>query len=219
MSFAFLLVRIAQVSSLIPILSGISRYKKMPAPARLFFFFLVFSSFSEGMAVVLSVVFDNNMPFMYIFTAVEFGVFCYIFFPKLSFLKNRFKPAFYSAMLLMIALLIIDIVINSIWKLNTISKISECVLIVFIGLSYLLQYLQSDTSTNITKDYLFWIASGATLYFAISFFFFMMLNLLVTSNLPYAQITSSVHSIISVVANLFYAYSFWVVGIKPSLKR
>jgi hypothetical protein len=219
MSFAFLLVRIAQVSSLIPILSGISRYKKMPVPARLFFFFLIFSSFSEGMAIVLSVVFDNNMPFMYVFTAIEFGVFCYIFFPKLSFLKNRFKPAFYSAMLLMAALLITDIIINSIWKLNTISKISECVLIVFIGLSYLLQYLQSDTSTNITKDYLFWIASGATLYFAISFFFFMMLNLLVTSNLPYAQITSTVHSIISIVANLFYAYSFWVVGVKPTLKH
>lgn len=148
---------------------------------------------------------------MYVYTLVEFIVFSYILIPRLVLFANHFKPIFYGLTALIVILLFTDVYIHSIYALNTISKVTECVLIVFMGLAYLLQYIQSDSDVEITGDYVFWIASGATLYFAVTFVFFTIYNTLLAVNENLSLLTHNAHQIASILSYLLYAVSFGVI--------
>lgn len=211
MEFTSYIIRTAQFSSLIPVVIGIARYKSLPKAGKLFFYFMAFSVCTEVIAAVLGALYNNSMPFMYVFTLVEFGVFCFILLPRLVLFSDRFKQAYTGLLLLMLVLLIADVSVHSLFKLNTISKIAECILIVFMGLAFLLQYIQSESNVKITRDYVFWIASGAVLYFAIAFFFFTTHTALVAINYKLGILFGISHLLASILANVLFAISFWVM--------
>lgn len=151
------------------------------------------------------------MPFLYVFTFVEFSVFSYILLPRLALFADKFKPLLWGGLLLMLALMILDVFVQSFFKWNTISQVAECILIVFMGLAYLLQYIQSDSNVKITRDYVFWIATGATLYFCIAFFFFTMINILLAINTDLARLAKYFHLFACIISYILYAVSFWVI--------
>lgn len=200
---------IAQFSSLIPVAAGMIRYKSLPKSAKVFFYFMIFSACTEAIAYFLARVYNNSMPFLYIYTFVEFIIFSYILLPRLLLFANNYKPILISLTVLMFGLLLLDVHVHSIYKMNTISMVTKCILIVFMGLAYLLQYIRSDNTIKITHDYVFWIASGATLYFAVAFFFFTTYNLLQETDLVIP--TKSFHALASTSSYLLFTIGFWVI--------
>lgn len=213
-----LIARIAQFSSLIPVVIGIAKYNSLPKAGKLFFYFMLFSACTEAIADILAALYNNNMPFFYVYSYIEFAVFCYILLPRLDLFTNHYKVIFIGLMVLMPGLLLTDIYVHSLNKLNTISKVTECVLIVFMGLAYLLQYIQSDSTKRITRDYVFWIAAGATLYFAVACIFFTMYNTLAAINIRFSLLTNVAHQIASMLSYLLYAVSFGVIQKKGQMQ-
>lgn len=214
MEFSSYLIRTAQFSSLIPVVVGITKYKSLPKAGKFFFYFMLYAACTEAIADILAELYNNNMPYRYVYTFVEFTVFCYILLPRLVLFVDYYKPLFWSLIILMLGLSFLDVWIHSIYKMNTISLVAECILIVFMSLAYLLQYIQSDSSEKITRDYVFWIGTGATLYFSVAFFFFTMNNILVTINPQLAKLVILFHGLVSTITYILFAISFWVVPLK-----
>jgi hypothetical protein len=212
MSASAVLFYAAQFSWIFPIITGVIKYRQLPSAGKLFLFFMFFCACTEGIAHLLTLKYHNSMPFLYVFTFVEFAVYSYILLPRLTLFNQRNKLVLTGVLLLMVGLLVTDLFVNGIFRLNTISRITACILIVFMGLAYLLQYITSDSSMRITRDYIFWIAAGAVAYFSIAFFFFAVNNMVVASYPNIYSIISSAHLIATIISYLFFAYGFWVVS-------
>lgn len=215
--FLYIIVKIAQLAPLIPVAMGIAKYKSLPKTVKLFFYFMVFSACTEVLATILARLYNNNMPLRYVYTFVEFAAFCYILLPRLTLFANYHKPLFWSLIVLMLGLLFLDVQIHSIYKMNTISLVAECILIVSIGLAYLLQYLRSDSTAKITGDYVFWIGAGATLYFSMAFFLFTTNNILVEINPKLSRLVNGFHGLVDILSYILFAISFWVIPSKKSI--
>jgi hypothetical protein len=206
MVFLVILTRIAQFASAIPIMMGLIRYKHLPRTARVIFYYTLYSAFSEWFAYYLSATYHNNMPYLYIFTFVQFAFYSYVFVPQLLLFRKRTKQTIVVLFVLILGLLTIDLFIHSIYRSPIIARTAESILIVFMGLAYLLEYFQSDKNTRLSQHYLFWITIGAVTYFSISFFY-TMVQLLVKQSTPIAAITTIAHLAVLILSYLFFAAS------------
>lgn len=203
------LTLIAQLACIAPILVGILRYRNLPPSARVLFYFMLYCGFTEWYAHHLAATLKNNMPPLYLFTFIEFTVFSYVLIPQLVLLNKWSKQALWGLILLMLGLLITDMALNSIYKWPTVARTAESILIVFMSLAYILQYVQESKPVDIYRDYTFWIAAGAGVYFSISFFF-TLISIMLTYKHKAAAITTFSHLIASILSYLLFALSFWV---------
>lgn len=204
-----LLTDIAAFACIVPILTGLFRYKQLPKTTRIFFYFILYCGFSEWLAYYLAQTQHNNLPPLYLFTLVEFGIFCYVLIPQLTLINRWSKQILWGMIILMLCLLALDIVIHSIYRWNTISRTSECFLIVLMSLAYLLEHFQSDKNINLSREYIFWIATGAGMYFAVSFFY-NLFAIRVTMHMRLNVILQTVHLLASTLSYLFFAFSFLI---------
>jgi hypothetical protein len=210
-----LILRSGQFACALPILVGLLRYKHLPATGKLFFYFMLFSGFAEWFAYSLSSKKINNLPYLYVFTLIEFGVFAAVLVPRITLFHRWHRHFFYGLLLLMIALLLADIYVHTLYRMNTISRLASCFLIVLMSLTYLLQYLQSENETLITRDYIFWIAAGGATYFAIAFFLIATHSFAVNANLErLLSILSASHHFANLLSYLLFGYALWIA--KPA---
>jgi hypothetical protein len=206
-----LLLRCSQFACIIPIVIGLLCFKRLPPTGRLFLYFMLVSGFTEWLAYSLSSKNINNLPYLYAFTLIEFGVFAAILVPRLLLFQRRQKQFFYGLMLLMIVLLLTDMYLHTLFKMNTISRLASCFLIVFMSLTYVLQYLQSESNIRITNDYIFWIAAGGVAYFAIAFSLIAVHSFALSANHKnLLKFLSSAHHFAGLLSYLLFGYGLWI---------
>jgi hypothetical protein len=209
MSYIKVLTLTAQFSCILPILIGLLRFRNLENTGKVFFYFMIYCGFTEWFAYYLDEKYHNNIPYLYVFTLVEYWIFCYVLIPQLTLFKKWHKQMLLILLLTMVGLLVVDMVVHSIYRFNTISRTTEAVIIVLMGLAYLLEYFQADYNTKLSGNSVFWIAAGAITYFGISFLY-NMFNIFSISDVKLNKIIQTAHLLASITAYILFAVGFWI---------
>lgn len=212
------------------ILSNISKYSvAIPVAIGLYKMSrLVPVQFKIGYVVLLSLVFEflairdgviqklmthffneeTNLPGLHLFTLLQTLLILWVY---RDFMRTRAQK--WVLPLLAIGFSLFAIVnavwIDGIWKLNPHARAIQSLLILSIIFSYFFALLRNTHFVRLEKEPLFWISAGLIIYFSGSFFIFLASNYFLTSP-DLLRSIYGIHSVLNIIANLFYAAALWV---------
>jgi len=207
MSPTFYFVKVSQAAVLLPVIVGIRNYQRLTPGLRVLFYFLVATIGFEIQASVIKQFLGNNMPGLHLYTLVEFLAFSAVYY--YHFQKNSALQLFIGInAIVFIAICFADAFwINSIWKLNPLSRSYSSVSMIFYTLVYFYFMFQKDTPNYSIEHPMFWVNIGALIYFGTNAIYFMMISSLALHR-EIASFGLFFHNILSIVANCLFAQSF-----------
>lgn len=207
LSPVFFYIKLSQASVLLPVATGIAAYKKLPLPFKVLFYFFVASIGFEAQASILKRVYHNNMPGLHLFTLVEFLVFTTVFYHH--FRKNSPLRLFtgINTIIFLVVWPADAFFINGLWHSNSLSRSYSSVSMIGYTLVYFFFLFRKDMPEYRSDHPMFWISTGALLYFGANTFYFMLANYFIIDTAP-AEYSVAFHAVINIISNLLYAQSF-----------
>lgn len=202
-----LYIKLSQASVLIPVIAGIIHYKKIPQSYKVLLWFFIASIGFEIQASVLKVVYQNNMPGLHLFTLVECLAFSSVYYRHF---KNKHIKLFIiiNTLFFGAACLIDAFLVHGIWMPNTIARSYGSLSIISYTLLYFRFMFGRDIPDYNSRHPLFWISTGALIYFGANLLYFMLTTYLIRQAAQTAVYSLFFHAAINIVSNSFYARSF-----------
>lgn len=208
MSLKNIYIKTSKFSMLLPIFMGLKYYKRLDRPFRLFLYFMIASLVTEIQASITRAVFHNNLPGQHVFTLLEFMTFSMLYYMHLR------KGSLMRSLIVINAFVFIGIAIadatfvHGITKDNSLARGYSSAFIVLYTLIYFLQLFRKDEG-RFLKDYpMFWICTGALIYFGNNTLYFTIRGLLLAKDTRTEWFGHLVHAGFNIIAYCFYAQSF-----------
>lgn len=200
--------RVSQASVFLPIISGFTRYKELNAPFRLFLYFFVVAAGFELQATLMNGVYKNNMPGLHLYTFVEFLGFSIVYY--LHYEKgNLMRMLIGINIIIGVILALADACyINGIWMSNTLSRSYASASIVLYTLNCFYSLFQKDTTRYSWEYPMFWVSTGALIYFGLNTLYFMLTRYLLFNAAKIETLSLLSHNALNIIANCLYAQSF-----------
>jgi len=95
-------------------------------------------------------------------------------------------------------------------QFNTWTQGISCILLILFVLLLFFELFKAGKVKRLERHPLFWVASGALLYFAGCMFLFIFSNLVLEVSNEALNALYSIHSVINMVANIIYAIGLWL---------
>ncbi|MES2382796.1 MAG: hypothetical protein V4538_17245 [Bacteroidota bacterium] len=186
-------------------------WKYFSKALRAFAVFIAVAAVFDMYSVITGYLGINNLNILHIYTVVEYSFLAY--FLHLVVEKKRVKDIILISIPIYGALaLSYSIFISNLVGFNSAGRVAECVLLSAFALYWFYSLLDSDEHTSLKRYPYFWLNSGITLYFMGNVFMFMLYSLL---NSPTDMDYWTVHSVLNIIANLFYFIGFICNHRKP----
>jgi hypothetical protein len=178
------------------------RYNRQKGALKYFSLLIFFSAFFEIFSVVSSRYSMNNLPYLYLYITIEFGL-CLLFY---RYLFDR--PALKSWLGVMAAIFLTTVVLE-IWfeglnSFSTFARTAEALGLTCLSLYYFYTLMKSDHFIQLEKSPYFWINTGVLLYFMGNFFMFLSYKFIMEHDLA-SHGYWTVHSMLNIIANLLFA--------------
>lgn len=207
--FRYIFTKVSQYSVLLPIIAGIIHYKKLTPIFRILLYFFVYSLCTEIASSWTKELFGttNNMPIARIFILVEFLVFSAVY---LMHLQNSlpWKIIIIVNLIIGTAVAFADaFYINDIRSWPNVSWPYSAVSIVVYSLAYF-YFLFRDQTLYSRIDPMFWVNSGAMVYFANSAYYFMQKSHLIHNDPEASTVGWYIHAVFNIVAYILYTKAF-----------
>jgi hypothetical protein len=201
-------VHLSQASVLLPIISGLTRYKRLNRPCRVLFYFFLSTILFEVIAEVMKHTIKNNMPDLHVYTLAEFLAFSAVFYH--NFREQGILRLFIGInAIAFIGVALTDaIFINGIWAWNTLSRTYASISLVCYSLVYFLLLFRNESTGYHSGQPMFWVSTGTLFYFGTNMLYFMLHNYFVSQSYNTAVISVYTHAAINLIAYSIYAQSF-----------
>ena len=146
---------------------------------------------------------------MNVFTMAEFAFLGAVFYKVFS------SPVIKKGMVAVLAAFGAFAAANLLWlqgggQFNTWTMGLECLLLMLVALLFLFEVFRQGKVPRLERYPMFWVASGALLYFAGNLFLFIFSNYVLaeSQNALYAE--WGIHSSLNIITNLCYAAGLWL---------
>ena len=205
-----LVLLMASFSLVVPLAIGGTRFRHYGLDLKALTIFLCLSLLLESVSVYLWSRSINNLPVLHIFTLVEFVFIWYIFHEHIrTVIPLRVGALF---MVLFVAFTITNSLwIQSVFRFNSYARGIEILLILLYCLVYIYTLLTSDNTVLLRRIPMFWFATGALLYYTMSFFLFLLSNdMLIHFPKGTNMISWGLHGVFLVIYHVFLSVALWI---------
>lgn len=190
------------------LISGLIRYKFLKGGIKWIFWFVVFGTVMQLLSRAMIPVLKTNLPGMHVYVPIKFFLFSMAYRHFLDGFLN--KKVIYGIAVVFISYSVINsLFIQSIYLFpNFVRAIGIFILAVY-SMLWFLKSLREMKITSLRAEPIVWINTGALIYFAGSFFIFILSNIILEhfNNLLLYSFRVS-----TFLSNLFYiliAIGFW----------
>lgn len=198
---------IAPLCILIPIITGLIKYKALPFNIKLIWYYLVLTALINTAATILGRVYHlNNLPLVHLFTLVE-GLMLISFY-KYTLDSNK-KNRWYSFLLIaFLAVCVINaLFLQSIYTYSSYTRYAESIICMLFALNYFAKIAALELKPLKLAD--FYINAGIFLYFSGSFILFIFSNMITYKvSLSNFLIIWNIHATLFVMMYLFFSIGF-----------
>ncbi len=171
-------------------------------------YFLGMAVFFEGLSRYLHGKGVNNLPYLHLYTFLEFGVISLFFFRTL---KNYFSRKLLLSLIIgfLIFAPINAFFIQGIYNFNTNARALECIILILFSFMYYYMILNELKVKEPTKSTDFWLNTGFLIYFSGSFVVFMLSNVLLKKSLEVINVAWAMHSMLLAVLHILISIGLW----------
>ena len=191
--------------------------KNWPWPYRSFSLFLFVVLFVEIFAVLWTAWLHAQFPVAYNahngwiynpFMIIEYLFYVFFFLRVLHLKKLQRKMLTLFAFLFTVWSILNMLLVQGISRLNTYSLLVSSLMVVYLSISYFLQLLRDRKIITLTKQPMFWIATGAFFYHLCSIPYFIFLNYTARTNLDLAISLSKIMAVLNWIMYSSYTIAF-----------
>jgi hypothetical protein len=185
MTSKFFMSVLVPCSILLPILIGLLKLQRLPASARIIWYYLIVSAVvSAAFTFMGRRLHINNMPLVHLYTPVEIIFFCWyytkILWPRGNRVVNIWLPILFTAICIINALWF-----QSIYTYSSYTRSLEALICIILALIYFARMAAyNNEKKNVSKPGLYF-NSGIFLYFSGGFMVVVFSNLII--NLPHSN--------------------------------
>lgn len=196
--------------SLIPILTGLSRYRYL-TKITLYVWLISVTSFSfDVLSRIIGLIGGiSNLFLGYLYVPLEFFIITLIYKVEFkTFLRPYLLEAVYIAFILFT---FIDIfIIQGFFSNNSYQRFVESSISIIYVLLYFYKVVRELKIINLEREPLFWFSAGILLYFSGSIFIFISSNLLLSYSNKFALTFWCVHAIFLILFHLMNTMAIWL---------
>jgi hypothetical protein len=192
---------------LVPLITGLICYKKLPPEARVLLFYLLFDTIVNTASSWLAYHEKTNLPLYHIATILDTALLLYFFLLVLR--STRYTPFIKTMLLLFPVLGVVNILFfQPLHTFNSYTLSLKALLI--IALCFLYWWQQENPDSNSwSAQPLNWIMSGLLLYFSSAFILFTFSNVIITAfSRSISLLIWNIHVSLSIVMYLLLARGF-----------
>ena len=141
---------------------------------RVIFFYILYCILNEGVSYLLqSIKSESIFYLLYTFTVLEYSFFCY--FVYLIIPKTIIKKTVLFLWIGFIAFDIVDLIfVNKGNGFDSFAIGIECIIVLFLSISYLFSQLRSSNNLFIYSTFNFWVVITFLIYFSGTFFLYIL---------------------------------------------
>lgn len=172
-------------------------------------FSLIILIFNAALAYLAYVLNQNNLWLIHIYTMLELSFFTWVFRTVLGRNLTLLILIIFNGLALMGIFIFGDLE-----KFNPWTSALEALLIILYVLSYFYQTARDIKVEDITRMPLFWLSTGALIYFSSSLFLFIFSNY-IFPEVKLSLIFWGIHAMLSILLYIFFFITLWV---KPPIK-
>jgi hypothetical protein len=199
---------ISVISIFLALVPALYFFKKHGKPMRVFALFLTVSTGFDLYSLITGKLHINNLHVLHVYTVLEYSFIAYFF--STIFTQQKIKRLIIASIFIYdVAALFHSFFIANMFQFNSITRVTECVLISAIGLYYFYTLFDSDEHLSLIRHPYFWTNSGVLLYFMGNTFLFMLFTVM---NTYFSSETNrdlwKIHGVLSLQANIFYLIAF-----------
>ena len=192
---------------LIPIITGLYRYKTLPFKFKIIWYYLLMTVVINTAGIITARVFHtNNSPLIHVYTAIE--MIMLVWFYK-NLLEIKVSKKWYT--LLHIAFIVVCIVnavfFQSIYTYSSYTRSLESIICMLFALNYFAKLASTDV--KFLKEAGFYFNTGIFLYFSGAFMLFVFSNFVaVKLSKPDFLIIWNIHAVLIVLMYIFFTVGF-----------
>lgn len=152
----------------------------------------------------------NNLPYLHLYTALEFGIVSAFYFHSL---RRSFKPKLlYAIVIVFFAFAIVNAAFfEGFYRYNAYTRALESLIIITFTLLFYFQMLDELAIQEPTASPDFWFATGFLLYFAGSFVLFTLSNILASQSKEINFIAWAMHAFLLAVLHILISVGLWKI--------
>lgn len=197
---------VSVASCLIPLFAALYVYQKLTSVLKIFLLLLVLVAVTEASGFILSYEGVRYLWIYHIYTLVEYSLFVLIFLfwqkePRVRKILGFSIPGFF------VIWLIAKFSVERWGEMDNFTSSLEAVILIGVA-AYTLINLTQEKMNSLIADPRFWITMGVLIYFTGNIVTFALGNVLLSLLQKGDQVIWPLHSILNIVANLFYAGGF-----------
>lgn len=206
-----LYINLSQASVLIPIVAGVIHYKVLTRPFKILFYFFVISALTEISSIIAIALWRNNLPGLYIYTALEFSAFSLVFYQHTR--KGDIgRKVIGINMVILILIVLAEFMCNGMSKPNDISRGYSSSFLSVYTLCYFYYLFYKDDILYLWEYPMFWICTGMLIYFGVNTLYFMTRSYLLNQAANWEWGYNYFHGALNIIAYYLYAQSFRCLG-------
>lgn len=220
-------IKLSQASVLIPIIFGWIHYKALTKPFKVLLYFFVFAFLCEVQASLMIEIVRNNMPGLHVFTVAEFLTFSTVYYLHVK--ENspiRWLIIINAGVFIGIAIYnaLHPVIINGktvmgILSANDLSRTYSSVSMIIYALGCFYWLFTLNDTRHLWQYPMFWVCTGALLYFAVNSPYFVTRALLLSKNAGGEWIFGRIHATINIITYCLYAQSFRCLAKQQTASR
>ncbi|WP_426671206.1 hypothetical protein ACPPVU_08210 [Mucilaginibacter sp. McL0603] len=199
---------ISDTSGLIPVVAGIYFFKSLNADRRwiLYFFILtVYVEFSNAWMASRGI---HNLWQINVYTLAEFSFYIFI-------LKSWVGGAFMRWLSIVGYVLFYGIWLSYIIPHKTLDTDTGAAgivesIVIMLSAAYVLGTLSIATEYPVLRNYKFWFAGVAFIYFSVNILLNYIFELIIQNNPAYDLSIWNIHSVVNIITNVLYANVFYL---------
>jgi len=182
---------------IILLIIGLIRFKSLSKELKLFLFFIIFIILTDLTLFFLAAKRINNLWLIHFYTLFEFIILSFLFsyWQKTKYVIYGLR---FSIFIFALIWIVAKIVLENFSRFDNFTASFSSIILMCFAIITLINLIKEPTF-NILREPKFWVSSGILIYFGGNFFSFALSTVITVWSL---------HDVINIIANLFYAGGF-----------
>jgi hypothetical protein len=202
------IIRNSAYIMLLPFMVGLTTYKKNVPPNRILIVHIVVATVITAVCAVLWNLGRNNMPFLHLYTLLEFGFLSAYY--MLVYRAEKIRVAIMACVWLFSAFAVANAVFfQTIFEYNTYARgVEAFIMILYCGVGfYFLMRPQKESLPY--RNSFFWINTGYFIYFSSSLFLFLLSGYLKYLGREVVLVSWAIHALVMLIMYILVSIGLW----------
>ncbi len=199
---------ISDFCSLIPVLAGCYFFKRLENDRRLLLYFFLYTAAVELTNAWMAMHNKGNIWSINIYMLVEYSVFVFVF--------SKWTKEIFARWLILVG----SVIFYALWigyffvqrhinENNAPAAFTESIVLMLLS-GFVVTTLALKTEMAVLKNYRFWVAGTAFIYFAVNILLNYIFDLITKNDPAYTIDLWTIHTVVNIAVYFLFAYAFYL---------